>query len=105
MVREFSVMATTNRVCLTQAYPTIATFYSKSLWLFESKICWSRPGVNFRAGFLKLPGFLLKPLLDRCGFIDPLLCRVSSNVFGDAHAAKVRTAHAAEVGGLGALGG
>ena len=32
---------------------------------------------------------LLKSALDRCGFINPFLCRISSNVFGDAHGAKM----------------
>jgi hypothetical protein len=51
--------------------------------------------INFGPSFLKFFGFLLKTFLDRCGFIEPLLRSISSNVFRYPHTAKLGTAHRA----------
>src|SRR6266496_405520 len=62
-------------------------------------------GVNLSSSLMKFFRLLLKSALDRCGFISPFLCRISSNVFGDAHGAKMRPAHGTKMSRFRAFGG
>src|ERR1043166_4929688 len=61
-------------------------------------------GVNF-AAFRELRCLLFKSLLNRSFFRYPLLFCIASNVFCYSHGTKVRAAHTAKMGRLGAFGG
>jgi hypothetical protein len=56
--------------------------------------------VDFGSGLRELRCLLFQSLFDRSFFCDALLFRVTPNIFCDAHAAKVRTAHRTKVRGL-----
>ncbi len=68
--------------------------------VWPSKSCFR---VNFSAFFHKLVGFLFQTDLESLFFGDFLFSSVFANVLCDFHAAEVRSAHRAEVRGLGAF--
>src|SRR5947209_2898017 len=61
---------------------------------------YSRFRVNFGALLHEFFSFLFQPPFNRLLFVQTLLGRIFPHVFGDFHAAKMRTAHGTEMSQL-----
>src|ERR1043166_6918245 len=118
MLMSLGIIACASRPCSLQrrGFGDGANFWCRQIstgddevrfWRVPKTARWKRAvsrelplRVNISARVRELGGLLFQPFLDCRFLIDPLLRCKFPNVFGDAHAAEMRSAHRAEMRGL-----